>query len=377
MRTVVVTNLPTPYRVPLFNRLQARLARRGGELHVIFGSETNQRRHWAVDRSAFQFEHRFLDGHNLKFAPDRIVNTYGGLRAELEDIAPDAVVATGFGLGTIAAARYARRHQTPCAIWSGAVPGSEGGLLRKTQRRWLIRRADGFLAYGSAARDYLVDLGAAPDATFLGWNTVDVTPFLARPAAIEPPPGAPLRLLTVAYLEPKKRIDLLLRALAEASERDLNLHLDIVGDGSDRENLEALAEELGVADCTTFHGNQPHDQMPGFYERADVFTFSSSYDVWGLVLVEAMASGRVPLASIAAGATGDLVVDGECGFALDFEDTRAVADRLCRLHCNRALVETMGAAARARIRDHFSLDNSVDGWIELLDHLHATIPVTV
>jgi len=233
-------------------------------------------------------------------------------------------------------------------------------------------------AYGSAARDYLVDrLGAPPEATFVGWNTVDVAPFLERPAAEQPPPGAPLRLLTVAYLEPGKRIDLLLRALAEASDRRLDVRLDVVGDGSRRAELAALADELGVKDRTTFHGDRPHEEMPGFYARADVFAFPSSYDIWGLVLVEAMASGRVPLASVAAGGTRDLVVDGESGFALDFEDPRAVADRICRLSCRRELIATMGAAARERIRRHFTLENSVDGWLELLDHLHAAAPANV
>ncbi|MFI5401825.1 MAG: glycosyltransferase family 4 protein, partial [Planctomycetota bacterium] len=175
MRTLaVVTNIPTPYRVPLFDTLAEELPELGWKLHVLFGSRGNARRRWKVAEEGFRFPHEFLDGWNLRLGTERILNTYGGLGDALRRIRPDGIVCTGYSAGTVAAARYAKKADVPVAIWSGTVPGPiEREWWRILMRRWLVRRSDGFLAYGSAARDYLLSLGADPLRIHIAWNTVD------------------------------------------------------------------------------------------------------------------------------------------------------------------------------------------------------------
>ncbi|MDH3591886.1 MAG: glycosyltransferase family 4 protein [Planctomycetota bacterium] len=357
----VVTNLPNPYRVPLFNLLSERAAEAGWRLEVVFGSRTNRRRQWKLDDRAFRFPHRYLEAPNVDLAPDRVVNTYRGIGKALGEIAPDAIVTTGFSLGSVTVMRFAQRRSIPWAIWSGAVSGREPGWLRRRQRRWLVRRADAFLAYGSAARDYLVELGAQPERVRCAWNTVDTSRFLALPGARTPAPGEPLRLLSVGYLEYGKRIDLLLDTIARADEPVV---LDIVGDGSERVGLEAHARKLGLGDAVRFHGYKANTELGPYYANAHAFAFPTQYDVWGLALLEAMAAGLPALASPRAGATRDLVVEGETGFAVEFTDPAHAAESLSRLRSTG--IAEMGKAARNRIERHFTLERSADAWQELL-----------
>jgi len=367
MRTLaVVTNIPTPYRVPLFNTLADELPEAGWQLHVLFGSRGNERRRWSVEEEGFRFPHEFLDGWNLRLGTERILNTYGGLGDALRRIRPDGIVCTGYSAGTVAAARYGHKAGIPLAIWSGTVPRRlEREWWRVLLRRWLVRRSDGFLAYGSAAREYLLSLGAEPRRIHIAWNTVDTDRFLRLPLPRSPLPSEPLRLLTVGYLEKGKRIDLGLKAVAAAARRGFDVRLEVAGDGSQRPALEQLARELEITERVRFLGNVPYDAIAGHYAAAHAFLFPTEYDIWGLVLLEAMASGKACVASVRAGATRDLIVDGATGYAVDFERTEVVVGRLAALR-RPGRVEALGEAARARVREGFTLAHSGAGWRELV-----------
>ncbi|MHC4549324.1 MAG: glycosyltransferase family 4 protein [Planctomycetota bacterium] len=366
-RLVVVTNIPTPYRVPLFNTLDRRLRAAGWELEVVFGSQGNARRLWRIPAHDYAFRHYFLDGRNLRLGRERIVNTYAGLAPLLRQRKPAGIVCTGYSPGTMAAARYARRAAIPVAIWSGAIEGRrERAWWRRLQRRWLVGRADGFLAYGSAAHRYLVALGAPTQRIHIAWNTVDTSRFDTLPGARSPAPYQPLRLLSVGSLEQGKRIDLAIRAVAAAGASGHDVVLDVVGEGSCRPRLERLSQECGVEDRIRFLGHQSYDALRPCYERAHALVFPTEVDVWGLVLVEAMAAGLPCLSSVRAGATQDLVLEGETGYAVNFADTDVVVDRLARLRGDLGRIEYMGNAARNRIREHFTLDHSGRGWVRLV-----------
>jgi len=365
-RLIVVTNIPTPYRVPLFNTLARRLQMAGWELEVVFGSAGNSRRRWQIPAEQYAFKHHFLDAANVRLSRERIVNTYGGLARLLQERRPAGIVCTGYTPGTMGAQRYARRAGVPLAIWSGAVEGREDAMWRRIQRRWLIRRTAGFLAYGSAAKDYLVGLGAPAERVHIAWNTVDTSRFDALHGAASPRDGEPLRLLTVGYLEEGKRIDHAIRAVAAAQERDLDVVFDIVGEGGHRTALEQLARTCGVEESVRFLGYQEGAALQRCYENAHAFLFTSDYDIWGLVLVEAMAAGLPCLASLRAGATRDLVLEGETGYAINFERSDDVVDRLAALRDDIGRIEYMGNAARNRIRNQFTLDHSSEGWVRLV-----------
>lgn len=364
---VVVTNLPTPYRVPLFNTLDRQLRAAGWELEVVFGSRFNQRRRWRIAPEEYGFRHHFLEGRNFRLARERIVNTYAGLRRLLGERKPGGIICTGYSAGTMAAARYARRAGIPLAIWSGTTAAAqERAWWRRYQRRWLIGRSDAFLAYGTEAREYLLGLGAPAERVFIAWNTVDTSRFEQLSGAHSPSRYEPLRLLTVGYLEPRKRVDRAIRAVAAAVGRGLDVTLDVAGEGSEREALEALARECGVADRVRFLGYLDYDALRPAYAKAHAFLFATARDIWGLVLVEAMAAGLPCLASTRAGATRDLVLEEETGYAVDFDDTDTVVDRLARLRGDPGRIEYMGNEARNRIRDHFTLDHSGRSWVKLV-----------
>jgi 1,2-diacylglycerol 3-alpha-glucosyltransferase len=96
-------------------------------------------------------------------------------------------------------------------------------------------------------------------------------------------------VLVVSRLAREKNIDVVLQALARANEPDLKLI--VAGDGPAREELEALALALGVADAVTFLGVVARELLPDLYASADAFVFPSTSETQGLVQAEALAAG--------------------------------------------------------------------------------------
>lgn len=134
-------------------------------------------------------------------------------------------------------------------------------------------------------------------------------------------PGECPRLLTVSRLaEPRKNVDLVLRALARLRERHRFVYT-IAGDGAERPALEALAAELGLADCVHFAGRVDDETLRLLYASADLFVLASSiipgsHEGFGIVYLEAAAAGVPSLAARLAGAV-EAVGDGRSGFFVD------------------------------------------------------------
>src|SRR5262249_19524163 len=121
-------------------------------------------------------------------------------------------------------------------------------------------------------------------------NGIDVNRF-ARPAP-RPPAFQPghRHVLCVGRLEPRKGVEHLIQAMS-AIQRGGTPRLVAVGDGPDREALEAAAARTGVA--ATFAGRVPDAELPGYYHAADVVCAPALGDEsFGLVLLEAMAAAR-------------------------------------------------------------------------------------
>jgi glycosyltransferase involved in cell wall biosynthesis len=156
----------------------------------------------------------------------------------------------------------------------------------------------------------------------------------------------PVRLLYVGRIVRTKGLRDIVRALDLL--RDVDVQLDVVGDGNDRAACEQLATELGVRPRVAFHGKVPRDAVDSFYERADIFVFPSYREPGGNVSLEAMSFG-LPLIVCRGGGPGANVNDS-CAIRLDADHPgQLAADCATAI---RTLVEDahlrrrMGAAAR-------------------------------
>ena len=148
----------------------------------------------------------------------------------------------------------------------------------------------------------------------------------------------------VGRLGPEKNLDFLLRAFNGVAQAFEHVRLLILGDGPAREEIEALASELGLSACVRFEGMVPYDKLPGYLAMCDAFVTASVTEVHPLSVIEAMASG-LPVLGIQSPGVGDTIADGVTGF-LTNEDAVAFAVKMTRLVTEHEMRKRMGVTAR-------------------------------
>jgi glycosyltransferase involved in cell wall biosynthesis len=371
-KALLITNIPTPYRIPLFNVLHEELASRGIGFKVIFGALGYGRRQWRIDMQDCLFPHEVLPTAHLRFSdPERAAFTYEGLFGLLQREQPGVIIANGFSVATTKLWFRSVTHHEPYLIWSGAISGTarREHWLRRLHRKLLIRRATGFVAYGSRARDYLLELGAAFEGVRIGINTVD-TSFYGTAAQLRDNgyvDQVPKHLIYVGHLTQGKKIDRLLRIVKNLSMKRDDFVLKIIGSGSEEANLKLLSQQLSLQNIVHFEGFKQRDEVLRYLASAYCFLFPSVYDVWGLVLVEAMAAGLPCVSSLDAGATCDLIQEGQTGFAVDFCEIDGVTEKLHWLLDHPAQCELMGQRARNFIEEQVTLKKSAEGFVAAIE----------
>ena len=167
---------------------------------------------------------------------------------------------------------------------------------------------------------------------------------------------------TVARLEPVKRLDVLLEALASLKD----VPALIVGYGAEEERLKALARRLGLAGRVRFAGQQR--DVSRRLAAMDVFVLSSDWEGMSNALLEAMATG-LPVVATATGGTPDVVLDGLTGILVPPGQPAALARALETLLNDPTLRWKMGQAGRRRVANLFSVERMVRSTQELYDDL--------
>lgn len=158
--------------------------------------------------------------------------------------------------------------------------------------------------------------------------------------------------------DPRKRVDLLLRAVARLRQAGRPVRLRLTGEAPAA--LTALAEQLAIADSIDVLGHQPADRLPDFYRGLDVFALPSSQEGLGIVGVEAMACG-VPVVTATRGSgPDDYVIEGRTGHFTDATPD-GLAAGLAAVIDHRGHRASLSAAARALAVERYGHAAFVDG----------------
>jgi glycosyltransferase involved in cell wall biosynthesis len=373
MKIVLITNIPNPYRIPLFNSLNSTLNKKGIDLIVLFGAKGYARRKWVINTEDCLFPYQILKSVSFNIGKkSRTIFTYAGLIKIILNLKPDLVITSGFSLNTLITAFLSFKYSVPYIIWTGTnnTKGRSETYLKLLYKRFISARAAHFISYGTKTKSYIVDqLHISESKISIAINTVDTNYFRERTKQIKEKDKAinkPHVLLYLGYLTKKKRIDLLLDALRKNKMLRSDFILKIVGDGPERSRLEDLVDKYGLIDNVSFEGFKQKYEIPNYFAEATCLLFPSEYDIWGLVIVEAMAAGVPCLSSIHCGVTDDLIIDGETGFAIDFEQTDKVVEIINYLINDPKLARVIGNNAARLIEAKCSLENSVKGFVDAI-----------
>lgn len=239
--------------------------------------------------------------------------------------------------------------------------GGRLGWRGRCREAWVLRHADRLTAASAPLLAQLAELGRRGERLPLG---VDLDTWPAQP----PRPrvaDAPLRLIHVASLNRVKDHATLLRAVAQLPARGVDFRLDVVGEDTLHGEVQALAQQLGVAGRTHFHGFLPRGQVWPLMAQADVHVVSSRHEAGPLALLEAAVLG-VPSVGTRVGHLAEWAP--QAALAVDVGDALALAAALAQLSADEPLRLRLAHEAQQR-----AVAEDADHTAARMEALHAAL----
>ena len=344
MRIVFVSEIPTVYRTPLFRELANAV-----DLHVLYCAGTDP---WRGDLTPAVEDHGEIlpgisfggsrGGVNWKFNP-LAWKRLSGLR-------PDVVVCSGYAHPTMQLTMlWCRTHKVPYVLHSESsdlTPRSSWKQRVKAPAvRSAVRGAAAFLPVSSRAAAYLQAWGGDPRSMFILPNAPDVEEIARRTDPLQRGSRGSANFLFVGRLVSAKDPMTLLRAFKMVRAEIPRARLTLVGEGPLASTAESFCASEGV-DGVSLPGFLSLDELISLYDWADCFVLPSSYEPYGVVVLEAMAAGLPVILSDRVGSGEDLVDQSVNGFIFRVGDADELAARMVQVVSNGSVME-MGARSRA------------------------------
>jgi glycosyltransferase involved in cell wall biosynthesis len=323
------------------------------------------------------------DGFKTSLAPRKTIRLLGHpvywQQAQLDAVNPDDADVVSFDwdvhyASLVPALIRAKRRGVATILWGHGTSKNDGSW-KAWPRQALARLADVIVTYAEPARQNLLAEGWPADRVFCAPNAIDQSLVQAAYAAVRKghadersaqlaarrelglSADGPL-LLFVSRLDPVRRVDVLIEALAQLASSRSTLALAIVGEGAaERERIERRAIDRGVRDRITFAGAEYDElRLARWYAAADVVVHPG----WlGLSVYHAMGHGRPVVTGNDPGLhppEAASVLDGVTGLRFDIDDPQACAAAIARLLNDDALRIRLGEAARTRAVTEHSID---------------------
>lgn len=259
-------------------------------------------------------------------------------------------------------------HLRVCWAYMGEPPRPRMGLralVRNALLQRVLRGCDGVIATGTeSARRYRQLLGDKRPVTSVTYY-IPLSDWLALPLTTSPRPGEPIRFLTLAQLNERKGIDVLIKACTLLPPEGWTL--DIFGEGSARRSLQRMIDyhQLPI----TLHPPLPFETRMTAFRHRHCFVFPSRWDGWGMALVEALAAGLPVIASDAVMAAYDFLKQGNNGFITRCEPA-SIAAAMNYFLTNPSEITSQSRAARDSVSD-CRPEKGANALITFCRHLHT------
>jgi len=173
-----------------------------------------------------------------------------------------------------------------------------------------------------------------------------------------------LVLLSVQRLASVKRVDVLIRMMAQVIERRKDAVLVLIGQGDEETTLRRLVADLGLDKHVRFAGYVSSEELPDYFASADIFVFHSMLETFGIVFAQAMASG-LPIVAANTSCVPD-VVHPDNGTLVEPFDIDSFCDAVVLLANDPSLRRKIGRRNRVRAKQEFDWDLIADRYEQIL-----------
>mgnify|MGYP002410566770 CR=1 FL=1 len=195
-------------------------------------------------------------------------------------------------------------------------------------------------------------------------SPIEVIPFGVDTKVFCPQPNHDIDKITIGMVKkmaPKYGPRYLIEAFSIINTKYPNSRIILIGGGPQEEELKRLAHNIGIAEYCIFVGSIPHEDVPKWLKRFDIYCAPSTLDSesFGVAVVEASACG-LPVIVSRVGGLPEVVQEGKTGIIVPPKDVNALVQALETLIKNKELRMSMGEAGRIFVQQHYDWEFCVD-----------------
>lgn len=231
--------------------------------------------------------------------------------------------------GGISAAYVAKKYNIPLVITEHSSV-KRGQYVRESYYKRIIdsyKSADAIIAVGNGLKKEIEELTNRKDIKVIG-NLVDLSLFDIRGIKRE---SDEFIFFSVAFLEGEKGLDTLIKAFSMRFKNE-NVRLVIGGDGSQREWLEGIAKSESVEKQVTFTGALSREEVASWMNKCHAFVLPSRYETFGVVYIEALASGKPVIGTFNGGAED--IVTKDVGILVEIDNIKDLSNAMDHIRKN-------------------------------------------
>ena len=353
MKILVITDIISPYRVPVFNALAEE---KEISLLVLALCKNMKERNWLFSEAKIKFDYRIPKNIQIAFLirPALVINL--NVTKIVEHFSPDLIICGGYYQPAyIQALIYSKKYKKKILLWVESHQESIARInpLINGYRRWFLNKCSGFIVPGKKSKTFLINLGIKEKDIYIAPNAVDNDFFIAQTQDIKQKKedikqrkGYPKNLiLYVGRITREKGVYDLIAAYKDIACKDTGLLF--VGSGKAEHPLKKRAVRESIPNVF-FEGFKQIEDLPLYYGISDLFVFPSYTETWGLVINEACASGLPIISSANTGVACELV-SRENGALYQRGDVEGLSNCIKRILLNDGVRKTMGEKSKELI----------------------------
>lgn len=365
---IVIVQTPLAYmNNNTYNRQEIGLAkalvRKGVKVSLIFSGRKEK-----VEDIDGLFKIYYL--RCIKF--NQQIGLYKGLWKKLDYLKPDILQILEFGMFmSFSGLLWAKKRNNKCVVIQGSYELTRKpfyhqleNIFNKTIGKYILRNVDGIGCKTNAARDYLNSYHKRD--VFITPVGLDVSRFN------EPETGFTIKnelgldqdnklLLYIGTIEHRRHVDVLVRIIEQLPDE---YSLVIVGKGPMKEELVHYCESRNLTSRIFWLGTKQQEELPRIYKGSDLFLLASDYEIYGMVILEAMYWG-LPVLATKTGGSLSIIKDGEFGYLIDSFDEKVWKDKILSIFCETSVLTRMRNSLRDYIENHLTWDATSGKFLDL------------
>jgi glycosyltransferase involved in cell wall biosynthesis len=357
-KIAVVTNIPAPYRVLMYNAFAKHLS---DNFCVFYCGKMHKDRDWDVQGIE----------HNHQFMKDKYVFLHGGhiyydfsIFKQLRKFNPDIIITNTFNPTMLFAWWYAFIHRKKHVVLTDSwlLTINTLSFIHKIVRRIVFSYTHAYLAIGKKCTEFLVHYKVKKSKIFFCPLTIDIEYYKKFKNTEKK-----YDLMFSGQFIDRKMPLFFCQVAKKLMDRGINVKVLIIGNGPMKQDfLDALKDNKITFE---YPGFIQQKELPGYYASSRIFLMPTKLDHWGLVANEALAAGTPVITCDNAGAANDLVLPGETGYVLPL-DVEVWANHVQLLLSNPEIYENFQKNAEKQI-NNYSVNVATNNFLKMLEFLRS------